>query len=216
MNVVRHIAVLAVVTSCTPAATQERVNTDPPAEARREHVSSGFPVERLFPLVDGHIYNYAKRTTEAGAASEGDTAMLIATVARIDPSRGELRMAGSTRYFEYAKDGLQVMSAVTGARMYVLKWPPAMGERWHGEHQGKVEVTAIDQTVNVRAGSFSGCVTVVEARRGDIPARFETTFCPDVGIVALHAASGNLEEHAELVSFGPPVAIGPDGVKVFK
>jgi hypothetical protein len=43
-----------------------------------------------------------------------------------------------------------------------------------------------------------------------------TTFCPDVGIVLLEAASGAAIERAELKSYGPPVEIGPDGLSVTK
>ena len=216
MKVVACIGALLMVAACTSKPPYQPPPTDQLPPLTRTHVSSGLPIEQLFPLVDGHIYNYAKQTTDGRSADGADTALLIANVVRTGELRGELHMSGSTRYFEYASDGLTVLSATTGARTYVLKWPPTLDQQWYGEHRGRVQVTAIDQTVTVRAGSFSGCVTVVEARRGDLPARFETTFCPNVGIVLLQAASGNIEERAELVSYGPPVTIGPDGVRVLE
>ena len=205
------VFLLILVPGCRPK-TQPAASAAPAPPRNvplNRNLSSGYEVERFFPLVDGNMYHYA-------LSQNGKAGLMIATAARSGATRGELRMASGTRYFEYAPDGLRVLSPATGAASYALKLPISLGSSWHGEHNGTIQVTAVDAEVSVRAGQFSGCVTVVEARRGDLPARFETTFCPEVGIVSLKAAAGQNEETAELISHGPPVELGPDGVKVHR
>lgn len=68
-------------------------------------------------------------------------------------------------------------------------------------------------TVTTQAGSFTGCITTIEERRGDVLVRVSTTLCPDVGIVWLEVQSGGAVERAELVYHGPPVDVGPDVTK---
>jgi hypothetical protein len=101
---------------------------------------------------------------------------------------------------------------LTGTGSYVLKMPLEVGNSWRGEHGGTTRVAEVGVSVNVPAGHFDGCVLTVEERFGDRPARYATTFCPDVGIVALEASSGAEAERAELKSYAPPVYIGPDGI----
>lgn len=166
-------------------------------------VSSGTEVERFFPLVDGNVYHYA---TESDAGQPG---LLVVWVFRNDAGRGELRYARGSRRFEYAADGVRV----AGGGAYVLKLPLTMGASWPGEHGGTTRVIAVDAVAAVPAGQFTGCVQTLEERRGDQPARWATTFCPDTGIVLLEVASGANLERAELKSYGRPVVLGPDGLE---
>lgn len=166
--------------------------------------SSGTPVERFFPLVDGHIYHYETHS------DSGDTGMLVARIHRQDDKSGSLRFPSGDKRFEYKDDGV-VISTPDGPA-YVLKAPLQVGNEWRGEHGGKSRVSAVDASVTTKAGSFTGCVVVSEQRLGDVPVRYDTTYCPDVGIVRLEASAGMNQERAELKSFGPPVDIGPDGL----
>jgi len=164
--------------------------------------SSGTRAERYFPLVDGYVYLYAT-TTE-----RGDDGILIARVHRSGDRDGELRFPSGVKRFRYTTEG--VMLADTGA--FVLKEPIERGATWRGEHGGQTQVIAVEVTIDVPAGQYTGCVQTLEERLGDRPVRFISTFCPDVGVVSLEAASGSGYERADLKSYAPPMEVGPDGL----
>ncbi len=178
----------------------------PPPSAPSQVARSG--IERLFPLQDQHIYSYVTEN-DAGQGR------LVARVSHSGPTGGDLSMAGTTKSFEYASDGIRQLRA-DGPPVYVLKPPLAVGTRWRGEYGGNVEIIKVDASIDVPAGRYSGCVQTLETRGGDKPLRVATTFCPDVGIVLLEAQSGGALESASLEYYGPPVQIGPDGVTISK
>jgi hypothetical protein len=153
--------------------------------------------------VDGHVYHY---TT---ANEMGEEGLLVARVHRSGAREGELRFPAGTKRFEYTPEGV----VLSGQGAFVLKEPIALGTSWRGEHGGEARVSAVDVTVEVPAGRFSGCVQTMEERLGDQPVRYVATFCPEVGVVLLEAASRSSYERAELKSYGPPVQIGPDGLE---
>ena len=168
--------------------------------------TSGTPLERLFPLVDRHIYQYVAET------DSGEQEALVARVSRSEAAGGTLHLPGGKKTFRYQADGV-LLTRPDGAPVYVLKQPLTVGNSWRGEHGGTVEIFEVNASVSVPAGTFGGCVTTVEQRGGDRPLRVTTVFCPDVGIVLLEATSGAQLERAALKSYGPPVEIGPDGVR---
>lgn len=152
-------------------------------------------VERLFPLEDGKIYHYA---TREGA----DTGMLVAKVSRRDPTHGELRLSNATKRFVIAPDGV----AYDGGA-YVLKQPLEVGTSWSGEHGGTTKIVATDAVVDVPAGRHVACVRTVEEGGRTPGARYESTYCPGVGMVLLVVSAGGTEARAELKSYGLPVKI---------
>lgn len=160
---------------------------------------------RLFPLEDRHIYQYV---TE----SDDGQGLLMTRVRRLDARNGELLTSGGAKAFEYANDGV-ILKRPGMQPVYVLKEPITVGQEWRGENGGTVQVVAVDAKVTVPAGPFEGCVKTLEERGGDRPMRVATTFCPNTGIVLLEVASGAAAERAALKSYGPPVDLGPDGVK---
>ncbi len=172
-------------------------------------LSSGTEAERFFPLIDGHIYQYVTRN------EEGTEGMMVARVARIDAQRGQLRFSNETKSFEFAPDGVKTTSKA-GHLVYLLKTPLQVGTSWPGQHRGVVKIMTVDVAVDVPAGHFDGCLQTVEQRGGDVPVRYAATFCPEVGLVLLEAASKTQTEQAELKSYGPPVSIGEDGVRLLK
>jgi hypothetical protein len=197
------LALTASLWSCTPEpapkpATKPR---PPPVVAQ-----SGTALERFFPLNDQHVYQY---TTESDKGEDS----LIIYMERYGATRGGLRMDGATKRFEYVTDGVLLSSASGGAPIYVLKEPLEVGNEWRGEHGGTVSIVAIETEIKVPAGTFQGCVVTVERRQGDRPLEVTTTLCPEVGIVMLDVASDGDAEHARLKSYGPPVDLGPDGVR---
>jgi hypothetical protein len=124
-------------------------------------------------------------------------------------------MPSGTRQFRYAADGVQLELA-SGSTVYVLKMPLALGTQWRGERGGTVEIVEVGASVTVPAGSYSDCVKTVESRAGDRPLSVSTVYCPGIGIVLLEAASGAQMERAALASYGPPVDLGPDGVRTMR
>lgn len=168
--------------------------------------SSGLPVERYFPMVDGHIYSY--RTM----AESGDEGLLVARVARLEAGAGELVFPSGGKRFEYTPEGVRIASGAN-AGAFVLKMPLSVGHAWRGEHGGQTRIDATDVALQLPAGDFQGCLRTVEERGGDVTARYVTVFCPDVGVVFLEATAGMSFERAELESYAPPVDLGPDGVR---
>ncbi len=142
----------------------------------------------------------------------GEQEALVVRVSRTEAGGGTLHLPGGNKHFEYQADGV-LLTRSAGAPVYVLKQPLTVGNRWRGEHGGTVEIFEVNASVSVPAGHYSGCVTTVEQRGGDRPLRVTTIFCPEVGIVLLEATSGAQLERAALESYGPPVDIGPDGVR---
>jgi hypothetical protein len=168
------------------------------------NAASGSPAERFFPLVDGMVYTY-QTVNEVG--EEG---MLVARVHRTDQRRGELRYPSGNKQFELLPDGVAVQTR-GGGPSYVLKLPLAEGTSWLGEHGGKSRILKVGVAVDTPAGHYEGCVQTLEERLGDRPTRYSTTFCPDVGVVQIEAATGANYERAALKSYAPPMRMREDG-----
>jgi hypothetical protein len=164
----------------------------------------GAEVERFFPLVDGHQWQYVT------SSDEGDRGMLLVRARRTDGRHGELRIGANARRIELTAEGI----ALEGLGTFILKTPLARGASWRGEHGGVARIAEVGATIEVPLGRFTGCVVTVEERTGDRAVRYTTTFCPGVGITALVVEAGAASERAELRSYGPPVNIGPEGSTV--
>lgn len=207
------LAVVIAAAGCDPAAPPH-AGTGPGAAAPptgaswsapppgAQGASSGSPIERFFPLIDGHVYQYVTMN------DAGERGLIVARVRRASAAQGELRLPSGTKRFAYTSQGVILKES----GKFVLGDSLAVGASWPGEHGGVTRVVALPVTVEVPAGSFSGCVQTLEERLGDRPVRYLSTYCPDVGLVALEASGGASYEKAELRSYGPPVQIGPDGL----
>jgi hypothetical protein len=200
--------VLAVV-AATLAGCGSEPTSDPNVPATvAVSPTSGSEIEALFPLVDGHIYQYLTESDEGQDK-------LVVRAQRSEPGHGALQMPSGTKEFYYAPDGVK-LTLSSGASVYVLKMPLTVGTQWRGERGGMVEIVEVGATVSVPAGSYQDCVKTVERRGGDRPLSVSTVYCPGVGIVLLEAASGAQMERAALSSYGPPVDLGPDGVRTLR
>lgn len=175
-----------------------------PSEGQKD-VASGTSLERFFPLVDGMVYTYQTMN------EVGEEGFLVARVFRADPRHGELRFPTGSKTFEYAPDGV-VLRERGGEAVYVLKQPVQVGATWRGEHGGETKVLSVTASVETPAGRYDGCVQTMEQRLGDRPVRYATTFCPDVGVVSLEAATGANYERAQLKTYAPPMRMKSDGV----
>jgi hypothetical protein len=186
-------AIITVGAVLTLAACGGAAEVPPASTAAKPAVSS---FETLFPLEDGNIYAY---TTKDG----DETGMLVAKVKRTDATHGQLRLSNKTNKFVYAADGVTYDTGV-----YILKAPIAVGTSWQGEHGGIMKIGAVDLSVKVEAGSYSSCVRTDEEGGGLPPGkRYETTYCPGVGMVLLHVKAPVGEASATLKSYGKPVII---------
>jgi hypothetical protein len=173
------------------------------------NASSGSEAERYFPLVDGNLYQY--ETVVYSDAASAPTGLLMVRASRTSTDAGELRMPSGAKKFRYQTDGISTITK-TGDIAYVLRLPLAAGATWLGERGGQTRIDATALNWTGPSGTYQGCVRTAEERRGDQPISVKTTFCPDVGIVELEAASGANVEKAKLIHYGKPVDIGPEGV----
>ncbi|HVJ94595.1 MAG TPA: hypothetical protein VM580_32640 [Labilithrix sp.] len=164
----------------------------PTTHAAGERSGASSP-ERYFPLEQGKIYHYV--------TSDGDdTGMLVAKVHRTDATHGELQLSNATKRFVYSPDGV----AYEGAA-YILKGPLEVGTAWPGEHGGTTRITATDADITLPAGRYSSCIATVEEGGRPPGSRYETTYCPGVGMVRLVVRAAGREARAELKSYGMPV-----------
>jgi hypothetical protein len=166
-----------------------------PAPASPSPVASNTPLERFFPLEDGHLYQWA-------TDDNGDRGILLAKVHRTDATHGELRLSNATKRFVFTADGV---SYDGGA--YILKGPLAVGTSWPGEHGGTTRIATVDAAPKVLAGSYASCVQTIEEGGRVQGARYTTTYCPGVGMVLLEATALGNQARAELKSYGMPVKI---------
>jgi len=200
-------AAIGALTGCSGSSGAPAAWLAPTTEGQKD-VSSGTPLERFFPLVDGMVYHYA---TESMGGEHG---FLVARVVRTSANAGELRFPKGRKRISFAKDGI-VLELLEGP-VYLIKEPVAVGATFRGEHGGTTRILAINAAIDVPAGHYDGCIQTLEERGGDAPVRYATTYCPGVGIVLLEAGGGGALERASLTSYGPPLAMKPDGLDRFK
>lgn len=163
-------------------------------------------LERYMPLEDGTVFSYDTH-------SEHDNAngVLIVQISRPRPGRVDLRMGSRTERLQFAPDGI---AYVEGG--YVLKTPLAKGNTWRSRN-GTVRVDGTDETADVPAGKFPGCLrTVEEARDSALARTVSQVYCPHVGLVSVEVEGmtpqGPNRETAVLRSFGPRVDVTSENV----
>ena len=189
IRAVHHSLVLALplLVACSSPQTIAPHGAPPKAPASE--------VERYFPLEEGKLYHYATR--------DGDeTGMLVAKVHRTDALHAELQLSNATKRFAVAPDGVTYVGGP-----YILKAPLDVGASWRGEHGGTTMITRVDAAVQVPAGDYASCILTVEEGARPPGVRYETTYCPGVGMVRLIVSAPGTEARAELKSYGLPVKI---------
>jgi hypothetical protein len=176
-----------------------------PALAPPEPGDAPLAVARYFPLTDGMVYTYAT------IDEDGQPDSVVARVHRSDETHGDLILLRATKRYTLTPDG--VVWASPRGPVYILRAPLRAGATWSGA-QGVVRVAEVAAAAYTPSGKYTGCVRTVEEKTGDVPVRYETTYCPDVGIVLILAASGTRHEQAALESHAVPADFRPDGVYV--
>jgi len=186
---VRTLALPLLLVGCAGAPPQ----APPPAVAASPPETNA--ALRYFPLEDGRIYHYVTRDGD-------DSGMLVAKVRRTSVSAGELQLSNATKRFAVVADGVTFVGGP-----YVLRTPLDVGSSWKGEHGGTTRIDKVDASAEVPAGTYAGCVLTAEEGGRPAGARYETTYCPGVGMVLLVVRSPMGEARAELKSYGFPVKI---------
>ncbi|MES1173764.1 MAG: hypothetical protein ABUL62_05495 [Myxococcales bacterium] len=183
------LGVLLLSTACAGAAA----NQSAPASA-----APVTDLTRLIPLTDNTVFSYEtyiEDTNEHGIA--------VFEIKRPRPELAELSVAGQVRKRYYFEAG----GVRSGHGGYLLKLPLTLNAQWTGD-DGQVKVTAVDQSIDVPAGKFSGCLqTIEQAQLGAATRKTTTVFCPGVGITTLEieANEGGVSvlQRLSLKSFGP-------------
>ena len=162
-------------------------------------------VSRFFPLVDGTQWAY-----DAEEDGTGNKGIFVTRARALSSTRFSLVTGQRSRVVEVRAEG--ITRSETGT--YLLRAPLTASAEWPGESGAVVRISAVDRIVDVPAGKFIGCLDTVEEERaanGKTVRRVTTTYCPDVGIVMLHAEAWEGERHigerAVLRSFGQPVSL---------
>ncbi len=133
-------------------------------------------VGRYLPLENNTVFSY-----ETYIEDTNEHGLAVFEIARPRPELAELSIAGQVRKRYYFEPG-GVRSSQGG---YLLKSPLSLNSQWTGD-DGQVKVTSVDQSVDVPAGKFSGCIQTVEQAKLPGATRTTTTvFCPGVGITVL-------------------------------
>jgi hypothetical protein len=184
---------------CTCLATAALIlcscaGTPSPSLAPRDTRSQ---VERLFPLLDGYIYTYQNSGQSAGVD------MFMIRVRRTSSTTAQLVTGSNVRMLTISADHVR-----RDGGGFVLRAPLQKGASWQGD-KGIVRVVDTGVQVKVPAGSYLGCVQVVEEVGGDARGTITTFFCPEVGIARMRVqqwqGAEELTQTTELRSFGPPM-----------
>jgi hypothetical protein len=170
----------------------------PPAVQAPAPAAPVTELSRFVPFENNSVLSY-----ETYIEDTNERGILVFEIRRPRPELVELSVAGQVRKRYYFEPG-----AVRGAQGgYLLKAPLTANAEWQGE-DGRVKVTAVDQSVDVPAGKFAGCIQTVEEAKLAAATRTTTTmFCPGVGITTLQI-EGEQEgtsvlQRIVLKSFGP-------------
>ncbi len=184
-------AVLAAAVSSACAASAPPATATGPAQVETE-------LTRFVPFANDTVFSY-----ETYIEDTNEHGLAVFEFKRPRPELAELSIAGQVRkryYFEPA--GVR-----SGQGGYLLKSPLTLAAQWSGD-DGQVRVTATNQSVDVPAGKFSGCLqTVEQAQLGAATRKTTTVFCPGVGITVLEieAEDGatSVLQRLRLKAFGP-------------
>ena len=170
----------------------------PPAQSASAPTVVVTELTRYLPLENDTVLSYEtyiEETNERGLA--------VFEIKRPRPELAELSLAGQVRKRYYFEPG-GVRSSHGG---YLLKSPLALNSEWTGD-DGRVTVTSVNQSVDVPAGKFSGCLkTVEQAQLGSATRKTSTVFCPGVGITLLEIEAEqegtSVLQRLSLKAFGP-------------
>lgn len=144
-------------------------------------------IAHYFPLSPGNRWVYEVQDRTDGAPPTEEYWEVTreeqgAYVLRIRPS--DLPTGGFEESFIPTSEGVKRFTRETkdkGHPPFFLKGPVQIGTVWEDD-DGTSEITAVNKTVTVPAGTFSHCVEVTNRRKGG-KATVITLYAPGVGVV---------------------------------
>lgn len=175
----------------------------PPPQAKPP-VSYAVASMRFLPPRRGEVVVYAY---DIRNFVENNSGFFTLELRAIDDTTADFGRPGRAERIRY--DARGILRETRDA--YLLRTPPDEGTSWPGGPGASMRIRRTNQRVVVPAGTFEGCVEVIEERVGAVRGSVLTTFCPDVGIAIIEThgpnAEGPPQERVELKSFGPPADI---------
>lgn len=144
-------------------------------------------VTQYFPLATGNrwVYEVQDRTDGASPAAEQWEITREAQGAYVLRIRhSDLPTGGFEESFIPTNDGIKRVARETKDKdhpPFFLKGPLRIGTTWEDD-DGTYDITAVDKTVTVPAGTFAHCLEVTNLRRGG-KATVTTLYAPGVGVV---------------------------------
>jgi hypothetical protein len=150
---------------------------------------------RLMPLEEGTVYTYDTH-------AEGSSEVGVMTIEVRDSRGGQvtLHFGGRTQHLRSAHDGIAIAEGG-----YLLKSPIVVDATWEGA-MGTVRVASVDDSVEVPAGKFTGCVRTIEQERIFGGVRVITSlFCPHVGLASIDVRSKTEHQTALLRRHAPRI-----------
>jgi hypothetical protein len=144
-------------------------------------------LSQYFPLAIGNRWIYEVRDRADSALPAEEYWEVIreeqgAYVLRIRHS--DLTTGGFEESFIPTNEGIKRFARETKDKEhppFFLKGPLRVGKTWEDE-DGEYEITALDKTITVPAGTFSPCLEVTNLRKGG-KATVVTLYAPGVGVV---------------------------------
>ncbi|MCU0655862.1 MAG: hypothetical protein MUF64_11440 [Polyangiaceae bacterium] len=172
-------------------------STSPPPSAPAK---PSYKIDSMRWLPPGNEVVYAYKTEDLIARSTGILSLRLRnptadSIELVTPQRSET--------LRYQPSG--ILRERTGSLM--LRTPPEVGARWPSGPGLSARIARVDLRVSVEAGSFEGCMEVLEERTVPFPGAITTTYCPDVGIVRIETVAEEppIHERVELRSFGQAI-----------
>ncbi len=144
----------------------------------------------LYPLQTGNAWSYDVDT------GDESTTLGIARVEAFDGRIAEVHTGRTVVRYEVLPEGIRVPPGDA----WLIRAPLVEGATWAGRGGRTARLASIDMTVETPAGTFDGCVEVVEMG-GKLELEVRTVYCPQVGPVRVSSTMhSNVSDRVATVS----------------
>jgi hypothetical protein len=130
----------------------------------------------FYPLESGNAWSYDVDTGDAS------TTLAVTRVEGRDGMEARVRTGAEVVRYEVLEDGIRTVPE--GA--WLFRAPFVVGSEWPAPGGRRAQVVSIDAEVSAPAGSFEGCLDVLETG-GDLDLEIRTVYCPGVGPVRVES-----------------------------
>jgi len=130
----------------------------------------------MYPLAVGNAWSYDVDT--------GDEKSILA-ITRVEERKGpvaRVRTGATLVQYELLPEGIRTMPE--GA--WLFRTPFVLGAEWPAPGGRGGTIVAVDSAVRTSAGSFDGCLEVLETG-GELDLEIHTVYCPGVGPVSVES-----------------------------